>query len=1495
MHKHKKYNNKKIAYLFLLSLFLSLSLKGKAPFPCPVITVTGNVISNVSCNGYADGSATSTASGGIAPYTYLWNPGSKTTDTITGLSAGTYTITITDHNGCTGTATVTITQPLALNASTTSTTSTCGDSNGTATVLVTGGTSPYTYLWANGQSTSTATGLSAGTYLVSITDSNGCNINASVTVSSSSPITTSISSKINVKCNGSCDGSATVSASGGAHPYTYLWSPTGQTNATATGLCAGIYNVTVTDNNGCFTPALVDITQPPAIRDSVSAISYPTCNGGTGSATVGVKDGTPPYTYSWSPNGGTNSSATGLSAGTYVVTITDNNNCVKTLSITITQPPLLVANPSIIPTTCGNNNGSASANASGGTAPYTYLWSPGGQTTDTITGLSLGTYTITVTDFNNCTATATATITPIPPPTVTISSFSNDKCNNDNTGSATSSVSGGTAPYTYLWSPSGGSSASATGLSTGTYTITITDNKGCTATASVTITQPPAIIGSISTTGVLCNGGNTGTVNITVNGGTPPYTYLWSPGGQTKDTATNLTAGCYTVTITDANGCTNTFSACVTQPPAIRDSVTAITYPICNGGTGSATVGVKGGTPPYTYSWSPNGGSNDSATGLSAGTYVLTITDSNNCNKTLSVTITQPPPVVVSATVTPTSCGNNNGSAIASASGGFSPYTYLWGPPGNQTTSMITGLSVGTYSVTITDSNGCSGTGTAIITAIATPTVTISSVSNDKCNGDCNGSATASVSGGTAPFAYLWSPGGQTSATATGLCINTYTVNVTDNNGCTTSTSVTITQPTPLTSAITDTNNVKCNGICDGSATVTANGGTSPYAYAWSPGGQTNATATGLCINTYVVTVTDNNSCTSTASVTITQPPLLTAAITSVTDLKCNGDSSGIATVTASGGVSPYTYLWNPTGLTVPTATGLKAGTYTVTVTDSNGCSKTASVNITQPSQLTAPVTTLTNVSCNGDSNGVISLTPGGGNPPYTYLWLPAGQTTSSITGLSAGMYTVTVTDFNNCSLTTSITISQPPVLTTAVSSTLSECSANNGTATVTAGGGISPYTYSWSPSSETTTTATGLSSGVYTVTVTDNNGCNMVDTIRVHNSSSLTISASNTNVLCNGASNGTATVITTGGVSPFTYSWMPLGETSSTVTGLSAGTYTVTVTDNTGCIQFIVVTITQPPILSLTTSSTGSGCANNSGSATVTTSGGTGPYSYSWAPPGQNNAADTGLSAGTYTITVTDQNGCTGTASAVVTQPLAVTITPSQKICLGQTVILVATGGGQYLWSTGSTDDSILVSPTSETNYSVMVVSNGCTDSAHTSVVIDSLYLSACCNTSIEIGDSVNLTSNGGDILKYEWAPSTGLNCENCADVIANPTVTTTYTVTGTDSLGCTIEKIVIVTIEIPCSDISIPNVFTPGNAGTLGLDDKFYINTQNSNPTSWSLVIYDRWGKEMFKSTNPTQYWNGNTESGDHASTGIYYYIINAICQGSSFKKEGFVQLIR
>ncbi|MEO6884517.1 MAG: gliding motility-associated C-terminal domain-containing protein [Bacteroidia bacterium] len=1340
----------------------------------------------IACNGNCNASISSNVNGGTAGYTYSWSPGAQTTPTLSGLCAGTYSLTVTDANGCTANTSVTITQSPLLSLLTTNTPPSCnGKCDGIINAVASGGTGVYTYSWSpGGQTSATINNLCAGTYKVIVTDANGCKDSATVTLIAPQPLNVAIVVK-NASCSGTCDGKAVPTVTGGTAPYTYLWMPGSLTTDSILNLCAGNgYSLKVTDANGCFITANFSITQPTLLSVSVTSTTS-SCNICNGSASVTAVGGTSPYTYSWS-NGQTTANATALCVGSYTVTIKDADGCIASKAILINPTVNIIITSSSNSVSCFNScDGTATANAAGGVSPYTYSWNPSGETTQTATGLCSGvTYTITATDANGCFNTSTVVFSN--PPQLTLNtSQTNISCNGGCNGTGTVTASGGTGTYTYSWS-GGQTTSSINSLCAGTYLVTVKDANGCSAIDSVKIIQAPPIADNPTVVKADCSM-NDGSITLAPTGGVPAYTYLWSPGGQTTSSITNIVAGIYTVSITDAAGCVKVFQIAVgnVTGPVLIGGFTPVS---CNGSCdGTATVTASGGNPGYTYSWSPAGQTTNSISNLCSGLYIAKVTDASGCMSFDTITVTTPLKISPNATVVSPSCnGGNNGSISFSPTGGTSAYTYAWNPSVS-VTSVANNLSFGTYSVTITDSKGCD---TAVVINIVQPTAlsVIITATNVTCNGSCNGKTTANVTGGTGAYTYSWS-NGATQPSDVNLCPGTYTLTVTDANGCTVTQQAVITQPPLLSSSVVYTN-VKCNLSCDGTANPTVTGGTSPYTYSWTSG-QTTQNVNTLCAGSYTLTVTDANGCTSQNTVVITQPAKIAITIPNAV-VSCNASCDAMANPTVTGGTSPYTYSWS-NGQTTQNANNLCPGSYNLVVTDANGCSANQNVTITAPLPITENITH-TDPSCVGSCNGTASSNPIGGTSPYTYQWLPGNQSTQNINGLCAGIYTLIVTDAHSCADTEMVTIANPSVLTITPTTAAANCGTCNGAITAVPSGGVGAYTYSWIPGGQTTSTINNVCAGIYTVTVTDANGCSSKLVIPLSNSSGPSGDMmTQTNVSCNGSCNGTITDVPSGGVSPYTYSWTPGGQTSNAVSNLCAGKYFVQITDANGCIRIDSTTIVQPGPLNTTPTTVKATCAGVcNGSITLTVSGGTLPYTYSWNT-GQTTSSLSNLCPGEYVYNITDANACTFKDSVaivpttILTAPVSVVPAGCNGICNGSATITPAGGSSPYTyqWNDSQSQTTATASALCAGNYTVTVTdANGCTAAGLATILQNSTILANPTVTASTCGmcnGQITLAPSGGTApYTYMWSSGQTSSSANglCAGV---------YDVNITDNKGCT------------------------------------------------------------------------------------------------------------
>ena len=830
------------------------------------------------------------------------------------------------------------------------------------------------------------------------------------------------------------------------------------------------------------------------------------------------------------------------------------------------------------------------------------------------------------------------------------------------------------------------------------------------------------------------------------------------------------------------------------------------------------------------------------------------------------------------------------GTASVSASGGTAPYTYAWLPSGGNG-AAATNLCAANYTCTITDNVGATITQSFAITQPTAVTATQSQI-NLSCNAVCNGSASVVASGGVPGYTYAWAPSGGNAANATSLCANNYTCTITDANGCPVTKTFSITQPTAITASASATQ-TGCTSNT-GTATTTASGGTGTLTYNWAPSGGTNATANNLAAGTYTCTITDANGCTQTASAIVTTVNAPSATIQSQTDALCNGGNTGTATVNATGGTPGYTYAWSPIGGSNATGTGMTAGNYTCTITDAAGCTTTQAITITEPTAISASATA-TPATCNTNT-GTATAIASGGTGTLTYSWAPSGGTAAIENNLAAGIYTVTVTDANGCFTTATANVSSAGGPATSVQSTgnvlCNGGSTGSGTVSATGNG---PFTYAWSPSGGNAASATGLTAGLYSISVTDTNGCVTIQTLTITEPVALASNPTSTSATC-GNSNGTADAVASGGTGAYTYVWSN-SQTSATISNLAGGSYSVTVTDANGCTttSTVVVANTGAPVVTLQSSSNISCFGGTTGTATVNATGGSAPYTYAWSPSGGNAATASGLSAGTYTVTVTGSNGCVQTQTLTLTQPtaMAVTTTSSPEDCGdGSGSAVAGTSGGTpgytYVWSNSSTNDTI--SNLSAGTYTVTVTdANGCT-STSTVAVINTGSATANAGTSVTIiaGQTAQLTGTGG--LTYSWSPSATLSCATCANPIANPTVTTTYTLTVMDANGCSATDTVTVYVDISCGELYFPNAFSPNGDGQ---NDVLYV--RGNCIKALDLQIYNRWGERVFETTDPGFGWDG-TWRDKACEPAVFTYVLNAmLLDGTEISRKGNVSLIK
>ncbi len=1427
----------------------------------PATSLSGGIVTktNVVCFGGSTGSVTVMGTNGTSPYNYSIDGGStyQAIGTFGSLFANNYTVTIRDANLCTYNIGVNISQPgspLSGSIGSQANVSCFGDASGSLTIAGSGGTPGYLYSINGGttyQASGTFSSLSANNYTVTVQDANLCTFNVAVTITQPAiALSGSISDQTNVACLGGANGSVTIAGSGGTSPYQYSINggATYQISGTFSGLAANNYIVRIRDNNACTYDVAVTIIQPSTmLTGNIDAQTDVACFGdASGSVIVSGSGGTSPYTYSLN---GAPYQASGnysdLSAQAYLVIVQDINGCIDNVNVTITQPaaPLIGSISSQTNVACfGDASGSVTVEGVDGTGPYEYSIDGGTtyQVSGTFAGLDANSYTITIRDASLCTFDVAVTITqPAEALSGSIASQTDVGCFGDASGSVTVARTGGTAPYQY--SIDGGTTYQGSGsfasLAANNYTVRIRDANTCIFDVPVSITQAAgALSGSIaSQTDVGCFGNSIGSVTVAGVDGTAPYQYSIDGGSyQLSGIFSDLSANNYTVTIRDANSCTYDVNVTISQPAsAVSGLITSQTNVACFGdASGSVSISGAGGVPGYQYSL--NGGSyqaSETFSGLTANNYIVTIQDNNSCTFDAAVMITQPAAALSGSITAKTdvACfGDASGSVAVSGADGTAPYQYsIDGGTTYQGSGTFAGLAATNYTVRVSDANSCIyDVAVSITQPAAALSGSITAQTDIACFGDASGSVTVTGVDGTAPYQYSIDGGTtyQGSGSFIGLAATNYTVSVRDANSCIYDVAVSITQPAAaLSGSITAQTNVACFGDASGSVTVTGADGTVPYQYSIDGGMtyQVSGTFAGLAPNNYTVRVSDANSCIYDVAVSITQPAAaLSGSITAQTDVACFGDVSGSVTVTGADGTEPYEYSIDG-GTTYQVSgsfAGLEANNYTITVRDASLCAFDIAISIIQPSAAIFISGSITDISCNGLNDGTLTIVASGGTIPYEYSidggvnYLNNG---GSFTGLSAGEYDVMVRDVNGCTaLGSTVSIIDPVAISidSEIPTDITCNGTNDGTITIVALGGTTPYEYSIDGGVNYLNNEgnfTGLSAGDYDVMVRDVNGCTAIgSTVSILDPVAISIdSETPTDISCNGANDGTIAIVASGGVLPYEYSidggtnYLSNGGTFS---GLSAGDFEVIVRDARGCTFFgSTLTITEPTLITLSASITNvSFNVGNDGAIDLTVSGGVGPYTYVWSSldgsglvPGDEDQS--GLTAGTYDVIVTDAIGCDANGSYLITELLDVTVTgvTTDLTCNASgdgTIVLTVEGGTSpytYNWSTsngngivqGQKDQSTL----SAGDYNVIVTdvnmvtgTVGFTLNEPAAIVINVTVSDVSCYGDND-GEANVSASGGAGTFTYEW--SNGQNGSNVSNLpVGN------YTVTATDSDGC-------------------------------------------------------------------------------------------------------------
>lgn len=1448
---------------------------------------------------------------------YSWSSG-QNTPTISVNTAGNYTVTVTAANGCTGTDVQTLNVTPTPTPAIQQSVYACDDQ-----LILNAGSGFSTYLWSNGISNPSIVITNSGNYTVTVTNAQGCTGTDVYSADIPVPPYVEITGNANI-----CPGSTTLlSASPGFDQYVWSNSATDPDISVSAG---GNYDVTVTDAFGCTTTTEYGVTQTTAPLPNISGPSQ-IC--ASSNATFSVPGSF--STFVWS-TGDITPSITVNTAGLYTVTVTAANGCTGTDSQTLTISTNLQPQITTLPYTCNEQ-----ITLDAGTGFSTYTWG-NGESTQSIVVTANGDYSVSVSDASGCTGSALISASIPAPPAVSITGNANICAGSATTLSATPGLSA------YLWNL-GQVGETISASTAGTYTVTATDAQGCTVSNEFVLSNNPAPLPVITGPAVVCIN-SSGTLAIT----NTFSQYLWTTG-ETTATITVSSGNLYGVTVTDAAGCTGTTSQLVSQVTALTPTITQLPY-TC---TGTQTLDAGSGFSSYLWT---GGASTPSVTVNTAGNYTVTVTDASGCTGTgtLDVNI----PALPQVTITGATSFCQNTSTTLEASAGFAAYNWNTGA----VTSTVSAGNSGIFSVTVTDNIGCTDTETITVVAQPLPAPSIAGPGS-VCAGT---SATLTASPGFS--AYLW----DNSTANASISINTagtYTVTVTDANGCTGTANATLTvNPNPSTAISQEPY------ACDAQITLTADTGFSTYTWG-GPNGFSNNNPQVLVASSgsYTVTVTDGNGCTATAVQSVTVPTLTQVAVSGTTQVCL----SGTFNMTASPGFTGY--AWS-NGLPQPNLTVTAPGTYTVTATDALGCSSTASATLSNfptpmPSvagplvvcpgnsatmsivgnfssflwnsgETSASITVLppysglvTVTDFNGCTtiasvnvgvsnqlspnivalpytcNGQITLDAGAGFPSYN--WSNAAGT-SSITVTQSGTYTVTVSDGNGCSGTATTQITVPVNVAPLAYSVPSLCPGASITSVVTNQSNF--VSFAWSTGG-TGPSITGVIGGeTYTVTVTDANGCTQTTGFSIALAPVPTPSVSTLPYTCNGQMTLDA------GAGFASYAWAGPNGFSANIPQLvvnTAGTYSVTVTNNQACPGTATAQITIPALP--TTSITGANLLCAGSSTTLSSTAGFSTYNWS---NGSNGVTALVQAAGAYGVTVTDNIGCTATAVFQVqaAPPATVNIAGSGAICDGSSTVLTASGSaGTYTWSDGSNGSTINVA--SAGNYSVTLTDgNACTAVATQAITVaqpvsTTQNKSSCrpqdagtqvftfsaasgCDSIVTVITSYQPTQAGlaldmateieaeqGELLSLEvtgnflidsvaFISLFTLSCSNCI----NPSLTATETgfieVFAFNDAGCQASESIQILVNQPLH-IYVPNAFQPGSTE----NGYFSVYSDQSITSVQNFNVFDRWGNALFQrkdmpTNEPSGGWDGSFR-GQKMQPGVYVYYFEVTL------KDGKVEL--
>lgn len=1262
--------------------------------------------------------------------------------------------------------------------------------------------------------------------------------------------------------------------------------------------------------------------------------SEPSCNSYTDGNIEAIPDGgVAPYNIVWE-NGVVGSVQSGLGAGMYALTITDNTGAELTASTTLTEPDPMTVVISNDGDLCLGTSGSSTAAVRGGTSPYEYQWS-NGDTSSQSDNLVAGSVSVTVTDVNGCIAVG---ITEIKEKFEVATEAFDVQCTDFCDGVVKLDLNGGTAPYDIEWSTGTINEASIDLLPPGTYTVTVTDANGCVQTSTAVVGEPSAIDLNLNIADVCDAAVADVSASVAPEGGTAPYNIVWSNGTNGTNTS-NLERGrSYAVTVTDALGCTESIDNFeIPAEPSLVLTITATNTSCDNDANGSAQVSATGGTD-YEYEWS-NNATTATISNLSSGTYTVTVTAANGCSATQSVVVEEGDELLMFPTSINASCtGIDDGMANVLVEGGQLPYSVEW--EDGQTTNTAIDLAPGTYSVTATDATGCTGVTTVTVGTNTSLEVSLTTT-NSTCDDTNDGSATATVSGGTAPYTYLWSTGIETS-TLNDVAAGNYVITITDANGCTTTTTATIVgtervEPIIVAEVID----------CDGSLLTVSFTDESPIEgernWVFSNGeisSETNPTVQVESGESITATLNlQTSSCSGEATTSFVPQGLDVDIPTNL--VACKDTPLQLEVIATGQGTLIYSYepadlFTEGTTTNQPTVSTTEIGEtlVTVTVTDQLGCSATQEVLVRVAAVVDGDADAITISQCEGLAVDFVNENTG---ISYEYDF---GDGSDSVVATeeirhtfdAPGTYTVTLTptDEGSCaeSIEKQIVVNEPNELAFAVDGI--GCSVD-GELTFTDNSTYNEdnITYEWvfgngTISEEPTPTIIVEESGVVEATLT----------VRLGENCELTKDTTFEVILFDPALAQIPDVMGCRGdtvalnedanpdlVYLFDEDDSLMGATSSnptTTVGNENTTYRVTVTDATGqCETTTDVTVNVPPQIQTQVPDDIEQCGDDAIMLEVSSEQ---AEVITWFENDNEEPLGTGeiyeivptARETSFRLRFEDEFGCVVEETIMVrnNNPQVELGTPDKNCGDGTTTVLttdnlVETDMLSYEWTPdqeGIIDDPTspepAVSPANTTTFVATITNQlGCSieQSVEVEVSGTSGASAALARDTILLGESVDVLTNLNGGLMYSWTPTTGVSDPTTANPVLTPELTTTYTVTiiDPDNPNCTTDRELTVTVlQSNCTEgfIYLPNAFTPNGDQR---NDVLFV--RGYSITDMRLIIYNRWGEKVFETTAIDNGWDG-TYNGEPVCSDVYGYYLEVTCFGGErFVDQGNVTVLR